>query len=382
MKHISSIVAILIAFQFYASDLIVQDNGPSGTFSSISSAVLAAVNGDRILINNRLDNLPWVEDVLINKSIVLLSAVDNQKFFVNGVYTIERSAGRQVSIVGMRNSKSFENIKASGPYNANRTIVKLVANEFTGDVFSTNSNGIYLGGIDLYFAQNESPNCQLYFTYGQVIGNKLERVYLSSDQVSNSDTISIIGNDIVTNFTAFSSSNTTQNIYMANNYIANSSSAATVDFTSSPKPNSMIVNCTFNNTNGTSSVVLDGFSYFVINSSLDGRVTSFNSSMFLYNICSGNVLPTSGNNQLISTIVHNLDRSFSSSGWQDAGNPSNIYLDLDLTRNDIGCFGGSNSFSNFHPIDDGKSARVSFVTTPRVLYQGETFTPSIIGVDK
>ena len=161
-----------------------------------------------------------------------------------------------------------------------------------------------------------------------------------------------------------------------------------VEFTDSPKPNSIIENCTFDHKKydyaysaSVNYCALKGFDNFVINSILDGIVKDYDASKFLYNICSGTILPAAQNNQNIKPIPIYQDHSSSSSS-QNTGNPSNQYLDLDLTRNDIGCFGGSNSFANYHPIDDGKSSRVSFVTTPRVLYQGETFTPSVIGFDK
>ena len=75
-----AITSMLSGFSF-AADLVVQEAGPVGTYPSINAAVAASTDGDRIIINNKLGGFPWNENVLINKSLSFLSAVDNQKFF-------------------------------------------------------------------------------------------------------------------------------------------------------------------------------------------------------------------------------------------------------------------------------------------------------------
>jgi hypothetical protein len=64
----------------------------------------------------------------------------------------------------------------------------------------------------------------------------------------------------------------------------------------------------------------------------------------------------------------------------DAGDPDPRYLDLDLTRNDLGCYGGSNSRANFTtPMG---SAVVGFMQAPRVVAQGDAVNINAIGFDR
>ena len=73
-------------------------------------------------------------------------------------------------------------------------------------------------------------------------------------------------------------------------------------------------------------------------------------------------------------------RSLLGSPLIDAGDPDPRYFDLDLTTNDVGCYGGSNSRANFTtPMG---SAVVGFMNAPRVVAQGETVNISATGFDR
>ena len=80
MKNVFAALFLISTGFLSAADLIVQQNGPVGTYSTITSAVAAANDGDQILINNRTDLLPWQENITVNKSLSFLRAVDNVKF--------------------------------------------------------------------------------------------------------------------------------------------------------------------------------------------------------------------------------------------------------------------------------------------------------------
>jgi len=70
----------------------------------------------------------------------------------------------------------------------------------------------------------------------------------------------------------------------------------------------------------------------------------------------------------------------SSSALIDGGHPDPRYLDLDLTTNDVGCYGGSNSRANFTtPMG---SAVVGFLQAPRVVSQGEDVNITTTGFDR
>lgn len=64
----------------------------------------------------------------------------------------------------------------------------------------------------------------------------------------------------------------------------------------------------------------------------------------------------------------------------NGGHPHPRYLDLDLTTNDVGCYGGSNSLANFTtPMG---SAVVGFMRAPRIVAQGSPVNISAIGFDR
>ena len=64
----------------------------------------------------------------------------------------------------------------------------------------------------------------------------------------------------------------------------------------------------------------------------------------------------------------------------NAGDPDPRYLDLDLTTNDVGCYGGSNSRANFTtPMG---SAVVGFMQAPRVVSQGDAVNINAVGFDR
>jgi hypothetical protein len=65
----------------------------------------------------------------------------------------------------------------------------------------------------------------------------------------------------------------------------------------------------------------------------------------------------------------------------NAGNPDIKYTDLDLTRNDAGNGGGSNSWSNYWPASNGNRPRVNYLSTPRSITSG-TFNINASGFSK
>ena len=101
MTALLFIFAMLITGNSIAADLVVQESGPVGTYTSIGAAVAASTDGDRIIINNTVSGFPWTEDIVINKTLTFLSAADNQRFVVQGDYTIQHAPGREVTIIGM-----------------------------------------------------------------------------------------------------------------------------------------------------------------------------------------------------------------------------------------------------------------------------------------
>jgi hypothetical protein len=114
-----------------------------------------------------------------------------------------------------------------------------------------------------------------------------------------------------------------------------------------------------------------GYNYY---SSLSGLFTS----------------PRTANHAMYTTGIINAGAGVSSttgalnSGHAgiNGGHPNNKYADLDLSRNDAGCYGGSYSHNNFFPIQTG-SARVLFVEPSNTTFlQGQTLNLKAVGIDR
>lgn len=403
---------ILSLFTFSASlanaaDLVVQQNGPIGTYSTIVSAITAASDGDQIIINNRVDLLPWQGNITINKTLTFLSAVDNVMFWVDGTWTVERASGRKVKIIGMRNTATATNITVNtvaGTF-ALRTEISIVGSELNGLVVTaplTSSNINQVSGTNLYVGSSQTK--AIIFSYGKLIGNKInEYVELYSDLVNNNDTIWLVGNDIVGTTSIIQGS---QYIMSYNNFFSGSAYGLNVVNLKSGINSHLFLNNTclsYNSGANNFGLVVQNFAntnFLFLNNVFAQSSTSWgygigllnhsaHSSNFYFNLFefesgpSNTLAGTLGNFQPSTyNLTFNSDRSNNFTNGVNTGSPSNEYLDLNLTRNDVGCWGGSYSFANFFPLNDGKSSKVNFVKTPRIVNQGSTFKAEAIGIDK
>lgn len=373
-----SVIILIVTFTLKATDRIVQQNGPTGTYSSIGLAVAAAVDGDRIVINNRTDLLPWQEDITVNKSLTFISAIDNQKFLVNGKYLVEKNSNREVIINGMENTGyGIEYSGTGSPTSRTKVTIanSLISGTINFDAYDYDINlfsNIVLGTVK--------------YKFGNIIGNEIRYIFLNYD-VSTNDTLYIIGNIIkntsLNSGPAFTNQNNTQVLYISNNYFLNySSSYATLNFNWQPKAGSKIINCSVMN-NYSTGPSLYNFNQLVINSVFVNNFSGTQNFTLWYYNASTTSLPSSQNNYTNAGVVLDYNSGVNNfTQGTDSGNPSNEFLDLDLTRNDMGCYGGSYSFANFHPIDNNKSSRMIFFKVPRVVNQGNTFNVEGVGFDK
>lgn len=417
MKALNSLTILLLATFFsnlaFATDRVVQQGGPVGTYASISAAITAAVDGDVIIINNRTDGLPWYENLAINKSLTFVSAVDNIQWWIEGTITITMAESREITIIGLRNTLANGHLNKTGSVPTNRTVVNVLHCDIAGDL------GFSGGGINLYLGSTKAREVQ--FSYGKVIGNDLRSILLSNDAATTEDVNLIIGNRVGLHTSpsnnAINLNNNTQYLYCSNNY-ARSSANSTV-YIAQLKPGATtnrIINCTFTSlfssgnpvsgyaalamvyTTGTLLIENSAFGGYYSSSTNGANAiyasgasptnTTFNFNLYYHTYSSGYVPPAALNNFNSTTPansnVSTTDGSFlSGSDYSNAGNPLNDHLDLNLSRNDIGVFGGSYSMANFLPLlNNPESSRVNYMTTPRIVYQGQTVTVQAIGYDK
>lgn len=427
MKKITFIsihVIVLTVFGFVAgklsaTDRIVQESGPSGTYASITNAVNAASDGDRIVINNRIGNIPWIEDITITKALTFISAVADTFFIVQGNYTVSIPApGKTVNILGMKNIIGNITSGANG-YTGSRTNINIMSCWLTdGNInFDYQNYNVTVSG-------NHLESGKISVKYGKITGNYIYHhnedggIYIGNETQSSSDTIFIVGNKIYTDNYSSSShhsivwSNSNQNFYISNNYIRSYYSysgignyyqyAISIDAIKNGGSNNILNNSM--EIHGSYYYSSGGYYYyqnvFGINvpiSIASGTILNIENNFIVaseshtYGIslstpstinCSYNFIDincgTRTNAIDNGTNVTNLDLSFSngqpSGGGINAADPNPIYNDLDLTRGDAGAYGGSFSLSNFFPDFNstfaGGKNRVHFMYAPRIVVQG------------
>ena len=97
MKKILIVISLTFLVNANAADLYVNSSGATGTYSTLSAAVQAANDGDRIIIST-LMNL--IENVTINKSVTINSATSGSMFVLNGTMTIQAVANKEIRVIG------------------------------------------------------------------------------------------------------------------------------------------------------------------------------------------------------------------------------------------------------------------------------------------
>lgn len=382
LKLIVCALTFGISSTTFGLDLVVQEAGPVGTYASIGAAVAASNDGDRIIINNKPGGFPWSEDILINKSLTFLSAADNQRFIVQGDYSIQHAPGREVTIIGMDNIDGDIKTLANG--NTSRTIINLMWCDINNGNVDVNHNYVEL---NMSSCEMGGYSYTVSFVYGKVIGNNFNgsNINLTNDGIVGTDSVHVVGN---TEVERIEWNGTSYYMFLSNNYFNNNSTTNECIDVLAQKAGSGI-NVIKNNsirTSGTGIYLASGVSgnsmiynnliydaaadYGIRNLSIAvNLIASYNfmDNSFDYSTISGFV--NDGTNVISSAVFLNTDGSSNWVGTTDGGSPAIEDYDLNLTRNDPGCFGGSYSHTNFFPIS-GASSKVYYLQMPTQILVG------------
>lgn len=402
-KFVLSIALSACSFaSAFAADLVVQEFGGAGTYSSINSAVSAAVDGDRIVIVNRPGGLSWNEDVTVTKSLQFVSSQNGVNFLVKGNYTITpNSAGKSIALIGMENIAGgiFNNVNS--PSGARTRIEVIGCKLLSGNINFADYNNYYTNIVG-----SELLNGTVYNRVGKVIGNRVNAgsgsyaIIISNDVVSTNDTCLVIGNKL-TATSGIYSNNSTQFLHIQNNYIV---ARVGVELAASKIATSTGRNLITNNsisqtaTNGTSYGIFLGGNYMIdiFNNAIRDNTaqTTYGiiqnvagtNPIISHNLVGGQDLPLSGFTQNGTNVVASFTMDAEgkpSSGATDIGNPSVFYNDLNLSRNDAGAYGGSYTLDNYFPATTTNgSPRVYMIRMPRAIFQGANIRIEADGYDK
>lgn len=412
-KIISTLCLLTVLFTASAADVKVDKTGAiAGSVTSISAAITAAADGDRIVVFSN-GNI-YTENLTINKSLTFLCAAEGEYFFLAGNITITPANGREITIVGMHQNGTI----ASGGVNpvGARCIVNIVDSEITGSV-TFNQDG-YDVNLLYNFIWGTSE-----IRYGKVIANRfgnesgdaglvfgILNITAESSTYGTGDTLFIIANRMVksdnlgvTNYGNLTFDNPNLKYFIANNsirtgtftssqYTTNRTAVTIVNCYTTDSANVFINNfisaietggtCTAANTYA--AVMLKGIrSDNFVNNILRNRYASYYGCGALgmrgdYNYYDNyRAYPTNADNNIFSispnvSITYDplIGKVTAGVSGIDAGKPGINYYDIDLTRADMGPYGGPWTQENYWGTTNpqGGRARVFLLNMPANIY--------------
>ncbi|MGH1334626.1 MAG: hypothetical protein ACRBFS_00755 [Aureispira sp.] len=382
----------LLSFQQgFAADLVVIDAGPTGTYGSIGAAITAATNGDRIIVTNKASLAPWVENLVINKSLTFVSATDNVRFKLQGNITIPAANGREISLIGLESIGGT--VDGTSNTTSSRTIVNILGSSFTYNGTAINFN---FSGYDLTVA-----NCDLgttgdiRFKYGKILGNQVGDISKTSVAISTTDKVLISGNkctfisvsaagdqlEIRNNLTSEIQTNvlTAGNHAITNNTINMNGRRRGINIGGLAAGSSLIVS----NNVITQYVSVSNDNSIALGSNSGSMVTEYNyirNGAGLLGVIGFNLSTTDVFNSTVG--INTVDgRNLAGSPAVNGSNPSIQYYDLDLTTGDAGAYGGSFTLDNYFPLTTG-SSRVYHVILDRGVFQGYNLDVKALGFDR
>lgn len=402
-----------------AADLTV---GPGGTYASIGAAIAAAADGDRILVKPKA--IPYGETITITKSLTIACADEGDTFNCIGDWTFTpTSAQKKLVIIGMRNIAGDLRAGSAGP-GVGRSMVQLLGSVLRGDVnFQTSNYDVLVAADSIYGA--------VYFNYGKVIGNYIDgsnrnqAIFTTSEGVpASTDSIWVVGNKVrggnSNGHSAIELTSGQHYIFCSNNYLTINQGTNKFNYgfyMNGQRAASAAggVNTMSNNTvndqgnqnfgSGRSAFYLQGplnntvvAANLVVSNNANGNGASVftqssgvNNYVFAYNIFRGYTfsvtVPGNGTNLTTSTATINLATGAAAGGAVNAGPTDPEYTDIDLSRGDVGAFGGSFTLANFHPFVSATAAnnrggRVYLLRAPRAIQQGGSIQVKADGFDR
>lgn len=406
--NILSLLAFLFigTFTAQATDLVVAAGGTGGSYASLKSAITAASANDRIIVYPQANGASYSEGAItINKSLQILSANEGGFYSIDGDISITpSSAGMSVTIIGMKLLTGSIQSTIAAPVGA-RCTVNLFNDSISSGAVSLNHDNYNVTVASNYVGAGVT------IRFGKVIGNSIigqVAVYTDASVNNPTDTVMIIGNKINLyasgNTAAIGWASSSQFFSIQNNFVWLTYGSGTVNYgiyVSTSKNSLAGVNTCINNTVLKAASAYTAY-YFVTNAN---SMTEIQNNMYSGPNYSYNLYTTGGsfsvhynyfttpsfygftndgtNTTLTNTTINGegLNTNLLSNSI-NGGNPDSAYADINLTRNDVGCYGGSYTLDNFFPISANDWARVILVTAPRRVMVNAAINVKATGFDK
>lgn len=387
---LSSTIKFITIFLFAtitsnAADLIVRHDGAGGAYTTISAAITAAADGDRIIIRPKPSNVPYLESLTIDKSLTFVSEIHGDKYEVQGNINLTFVSNRKIIIHDL-NLINFRSIREQGSSflstDTDRAEVYIINSTISGNIL-LDYGRLTINVFGCSFDELE-------FKHGKIIGNEGREIRLNyeggSNALSNED-VYIIANKII-NGSLECEPRYNLNIY--NNFIqTNLSSQIPLILATGHNGSSytyMVVN-NYIETTSTHSVQVatpsSGMSINLINNIINAQnsihyeviVNSSNPYVQLTNNMSPTDFRVTSNADVDTNNIANATLSttdfFTTGDNVNAGVADTSYIDIDLTVNDIGPHGGSFTWANFW-TGEVQKPHIYFLNTPRIIFNGTT----------
>lgn len=382
MKTLLSLLTIASSLCASATDLLVAIGGGGGVHPSISSALAAAVDGDRILVAPGVYN----ESLIITKSLEIQSNSSSLRYWVNGnmFFSPASPNARTTTVISMVLSGNVTDNGISAPAGSTLRMIDCRVNS----VFSIGANIRYVLFSDSVMSGTTLCKADVVDCY--LLSNSTTSPALSFSATTTASPFNhVVGNEIVSQPGAIAplvQASALLPIRMENNIIRlelnDALNVLPTALLTATSPGTLLNNSIIRV--GTTAWKLVDCQEDDPNYHLDVR-NNFSSSVNAPTIATNGAPVTQGYN----VFVANLTQVVIATGAPvpgslaiNAGDPDAAYTDLDLSRNDAGCYGGSFTRDNF---DDPMptTALVLFVNVPRRTTTGAFSIPiTIDGFDR
>lgn len=380
MLRTSALALALFSFaEGHTADLMVAVGGSGSIHPTVTSAINAALPNDRIIVAPGTYN----ESITITKSVEIVSNSQTQRYTINGTLNFyPATAGTTATVMGLAlNGNVGDNAGGAASNSTLRLIDCRIQQLFS------------LSNAVRYVLMADSIFNGVSMERGDVIGCWFQggpngSVASITGVYSYPETSRFIGNSIVTdpaNLNPPLQMHARNPFRIENNFIvlANTVSAVHVtDYSGTPTTQaSHLLNNTIMRSGGnawklinvveTDPLQVDVRNNFTVAPLTPTSVSAGTGLIQAFNVHSANT----------THVNNNTGAPIAGSPAINAGDPEVIYTDLDLTRNDAGCYGGSYSRDNF---DDAlpTTAFVVFVDSPRRTQAALAIPITASGIDR
>lgn len=378
-----------------AADLYVNNSGQPDSYTTISAAIAAAAAGDRIFVSPFGE---YTEDLTITQDVTLASAAAGTSFNVVGSLTITCTPNMNVRVIGGSFSNSITAQTGSATLND-------MANVYIVECKFSATNGYDFVRMHVLFC--DLSNNTIAIRHGEIRGNKNCGLVSINDgpNAGIGDTLFIVGNTLADN--RYINWNNDDNYFwiannridtegrglqifkhhfnsVANNNIINNYIQGGDNYSTSYQspmylstPSNLDNIYVYNNVIESASSNNGSYNRVIfVNSPYTGSIKLYYNYLRGYN----NGATQNAAEKIVGNITRgtddplllvDLDGRCTEATCIDKGSPALQYYDIDMTRNDIGSYGGPYSIDNYMVAGAGK-ARVYDLDMPFEIWSGQT----------